>query len=84
MKITQADQPLLVAKIPPKADDGDKEEDGGAKGGAKGKGKKKGGGGGGDKGNNRTPTWLLPELLEFSIGETRKRDLDANERSSIS
>ena len=72
-------QPLLIAKIPPKAD-AEEEEEGESS--AKGKGKAKGKGGGGSS-KNRTPTWLLPEFLEFSIGEKRKKDLTALERSGI-
>lgn len=77
-------QPLIVAKVPPKNEEEGGE--GGAKGKKKGKGKAGGAGAGGsaeDSSKNRTPTWLLPEYLEFSLGERRKKDLSAQERSDI-
>lgn len=71
-------QPLIIAKIPPKDDE--EEEGESSKGKGKGKGK---GPAGNSSAKNRTPTWLLPEFLEFSLGEKRKKDLSAQERSGI-
>jgi hypothetical protein len=35
------------------------------------------------RGARETPTWLIPEFMEFSIGEKRPKELNALERSDI-
>lgn len=74
----EPNQPLLIAKIPPKNED---EAEASSKGGKGGKGKGKPSGGSSDSSRNKTPTWLVPEFMEFSLGEKRKKDLTSMERS---
>lgn len=66
IKINNPDQPLLIVKS-----GGPRNEGSGASASeGKGKGKSKAA---------RTPTWLVPELVEFTLGE--KRNLSVSERS---